>query len=146
MTPSHDSDDEAEPASMPGGLPAASKTIKVDTSNLRPEAKSLTGNALVQSQTTVMLALVGTDIVLTVQLANRLTIGRRELEDSNPVDIDLMPYGGREQGISRQQATLYRTRHTLSLVDLNSTNGTFLNGERLAPTNHDCCATAMKFA
>lgn len=146
MTPSHDSDDEAEPASMPGSLPAASKTIKVDTSNLRPEAKSLTGNALVQSQTTVMLALVGTDIVLTVQLANRLTIGRRELEDSNPVDIDLMPYGGREQGISRQQATLYRTRHTLSLVDLNSTNGTFLNGERLAPTNHDCCATAMKFA
>lgn len=132
MTKAHDSDDESPPP-MPGGLPAAPKTIKVDTSNLRPEAKSLTGNALVQSQTTVMLALVGTDIVLTVQLANRLTMGRRELEDSNPVDIDLMPYGGREQGVSRQHATLYRTRHTLSLVDLNSTNGTYVNGEQLVP-------------
>jgi pSer/pThr/pTyr-binding forkhead associated (FHA) protein len=130
MTTAHESDGETEAASQEQ-LQAAPKTVKVDTSNLQPESKPLTGNALVQNQTTVRLGLVGTAIVLTVHLANRLTMGRRELEDSNPVDIDLMPYGGREQGVSRQHATLYRTRHTLSLVDLNSTNGTYLNGERL---------------
>lgn len=136
MTPSEAIDDETEPSLMPAmqkHLQASSKTIKVDTSNLRLEVKSLTGNALVQRQTTVMLGLIGTEIVLTVQLADRLTIGRQELDTSHQVDIDLTPYAGREKGISRRHATLYRTRHTLSLVDLNSTNGTYLNGVRLVP-------------
>ena len=136
MTTSQNIDDETEPSVMPvmqKRLQAASKTIKVDTSNLRLEVKSLTGNALVQKQTTVMLGLIGTGIVLTIDLADRLTIGRQELDTSNQVDIDLMPYEGREKGISRRHATLCRTRHTLSLVDLNSTNGTYLNGIRLIP-------------
>jgi pSer/pThr/pTyr-binding forkhead associated (FHA) protein len=129
-------DDETEPCLTPvlqKRLQTASKTIKVDTSNLQLEVKSLTGNALVQSQTTVMLGLIDTAIVLTVQLADRLAIGRQEVDSSNPIEIDLTSYGGREKGVSRQHAALYRTRHTLSLVDLDSTNGTYLNGVRLTP-------------
>src|SRR5688572_9076051 len=133
MTTSQAIDDETEPTLTPAmqkRLQAAAKTVRLDTSNLQLEVKSLTGNALVQSQTTVMLGLVDSEIMLAVQLAGRLTIGRQELDTSNQVDIDLAPYGGRVKGVSRHHAALYRTCHTLSLVDLKSTNGTYLNGFR----------------
>jgi hypothetical protein len=155
MTISRDIDDETKPAittAMHNQLQSASKTIKVDTSNLRLEVKSLTGNALVQSHTTVILSLIGTTVVLTVQLADRLMIGRQEADNSNAVDIDLAPYGAREKGVSRRHATLYRTRHTLSVVDLNSINGTYLNGIRLVPhqprllrDNDEICLGNMRF-
>jgi pSer/pThr/pTyr-binding forkhead associated (FHA) protein len=40
-------------------------------------------------------------------------------------------FGGREKGVSRVHATLYRLGHLLSIVDLASANGTYRNGLRL---------------
>src|ERR1043165_2331239 len=101
MSAPQDMDDEAETSPTPAApTQPASKTIKVDTSNLSLEGKPINGNALVQSQTTVRLSLIGTDIVLTVQLADRLMIGRSNFDTSNQAGIDLTSYGGREQGVS----------------------------------------------
>ena len=136
MTILPDADDPTEPAVLPDALRrlrAASKTIKVDTRNFPFEAKFLPGNALLQKQTPVMLALIGTEIVLTVQMAKRLIIGRQDLDTGEKADIDLAPYRAREEGVSRRHAGLYRAAHTLSLVDLDSSNGTYLNGTRLVP-------------
>jgi pSer/pThr/pTyr-binding forkhead associated (FHA) protein len=62
-----------------------------------------------------------------------VVIGRPDIESGDKVDIDLTPYGGRERGVSRRHAVLYRTVFTVSIVDLNSSNGTYLNGVRLVP-------------
>ena len=48
-------------------------------------------------------------------------------------DVDLAPYGAAEQGVSRRHAVIRRGEDTLTLVDLGSTNGTHLNGQRLIP-------------
>jgi hypothetical protein len=68
-----------------------------------------------------------------VPYARPATIGRRDTSGPLKADIDLTRYGAFEHGVSRIHAALYRTEDTLSLFDMNSRNGTFLNGQRLKP-------------
>jgi len=48
--------------------------------------------------------------------------------DVNP-DIDLGPYGGQQLGVSRKHAYLIQVDNGLSIRDLDSTNGTTVNGQ-----------------
>ena len=70
---------------------------------------------------------------LVFQLHDELLIGRSDPQVGTKPDLDLMPYGAVEQGVSRQHAKIQRMDDTLMLVDLESTNGTYLNGQRLQP-------------
>ena len=47
------------------------------------------------------------------------------------VRAHLAPFDGMKRGVSRFHAAIECTPELLALVDLGSTNGTFLNGERL---------------
>ena len=114
-------------------LRGASKTIKFDIREFDLEAKPYAGNALLKKRNTVVFALMGSGVLLPVHVADRVVIGRQDFNASEKADIDLMPYGGREGGVSRLHAALYRTRNTVSLVDLQSSNGTYLNGVKLVP-------------
>ena len=82
----------------------------------------------------LLILLSETDISYTLrpQLGlSRLTIGRGD--KSSPVDIDLENLNGNERGVSRLHATIiYDDKsHTLSLLDMDSTNGSFINEQRL---------------
>ena len=57
-------------------------------------------------------------------------IGRRG--GSEPVDLDLGYYDP-DGYISRNHARITMNRHRYRLIDLDSANGTYVNGERLAP-------------
>jgi hypothetical protein len=48
-------------------------------------------------------------------------------------DVDLTPHGGEEGGVSRRHAELQYEAGVWFVVDLDSTNGTFLNGSGLQP-------------
>ncbi len=48
-------------------------------------------------------------------------------------DIDLTPHDAIEKGVSRTHAVLTRDQETVVVADLNSANGTFLNGQKLMP-------------
>jgi hypothetical protein len=48
-------------------------------------------------------------------------------------DVDLTAYGGRNYGVSRRHARLYVEGKYLFVIDLGSTNGVYLSGERLQP-------------
>jgi hypothetical protein len=118
---------------MSAQLNTSSKTVKIDPHEFDLEAKTLAGNALLKNHSAVVFALIDSEILLPIHVTNRMIIGRSDVESGEKVDIDLTPYGGRERGVSRRHAILYRTRFTVSLVDLNSSNGTYLNGLRLIP-------------
>jgi pSer/pThr/pTyr-binding forkhead associated (FHA) protein len=61
------------------------------------------------------------------------TLGRGDPSDSNVAPhFDFASYGALEKGVSRVHAALRRGEGVLAVVDLESTNGTFLNGHRLA--------------
>ena len=60
-------------------------------------------------------------------------IGRSDEASKYVPDIDLANYEAREKGVSRRHAALVTYQGAAHVVDLNSINGTFLNGKRLSP-------------
>ncbi len=59
------------------------------------------------------------------------TLGRRSPHSA--ADIDLTPYQGYEHGVSRMHAAIRITPDGAFVIDLNSSNGTLLNGLKLRP-------------
>jgi FHA domain len=69
-----------------------------------------------------------------VPLGKDYVVGRSTGEVNAPQpDIALNPYGTAENGVSRCHVLISGTDYTIYVSDLNSTNGTWLNGKRLAP-------------
>jgi pSer/pThr/pTyr-binding forkhead associated (FHA) protein len=78
----------------------------------------------------MLLAVQGYDAhPIRVDLEHDRTLGRADM-DFMP-DIDLEDFDAFERGVSRQHAVLRRQKDTVVLIDLNSANSTFLNGQRL---------------
>ena len=68
-----------------------------------------------------------------IQLTNQAIFGRYVPNSSTHPSIDLTPYDGLKKGISRMHAVIRRTESGLTLQDLASSNGTWLNGTKLEP-------------
>lgn len=62
-------------------------------------------------------------------------IGRKTQQEENSTAIDLTRFNAYDSGVSRTHARFERAGKRLFLRDLNSTNGTRLNGKRLLPMN-----------
>ena len=62
-----------------------------------------------------------------------LLVGRTDEISGIYPDIDTTPHGGDDAGVSRRHAELIQEGDTWYVVDLDSTNGTFLNGVEIAP-------------
>lgn len=79
------------------------------------------------------LALFFVDVVepYIIHDAQQVIIGRED-EDSQS-HIDLTRFGAAEFGVSRHHARLSLNNGVCTLVDLHSTNGSWLNGRRLTP-------------
>lgn len=67
------------------------------------------------------------------QPAKPTVLGRVSPSSPRTPDIDLCPYRAYEKGVSCFHATIYVYEQDLVIADLGSTNGTYLNGQRLAP-------------
>lgn len=69
-----------------------------------------------------------------LRVKNTLTVGRVvEGDDNKRPDVDLTPHDGEAQGVSRIHFSIQPNGERLTIIDLNSGNGTFLNGNRLKP-------------
>lgn len=62
-------------------------------------------------------------------------LGRSDEHSDFLPDVDLANFGARDKGVSRRHAALVRYHGRLHILDLNSVNGTFLNGTRLLSDN-----------
>ncbi len=60
------------------------------------------------------------------------TLGRRA-EGGEDWITDLIPFDGYDLGVSRQHAKIRRTRSGYEIIDLKSTNGTWVNQKKLFP-------------
>lgn len=72
-----------------------------------------------------------------VRLDDSAIIGRKDstYQTADP-DIDLSPFKAEEEGVSRHHARIHIVSEQLMLTDLNSGNGTYLNGVRLEPNKN----------
>ncbi len=64
---------------------------------------------------------------------NEYLIGREDPVSGSFPDVDLVPYGGEEGGVSRRHAQILRRGTQFSIEDLNSVNYTFVNRQKVAP-------------
>lgn len=60
-------------------------------------------------------------------------LGRFGKKQPGKIAVNLTPYGARELGISRIHAQLHVDGQRLYITDLDSSNGTYLRGERVRP-------------
>lgn len=80
----------------------------------------------------VLILQIGNDETpILVQIRNEVILGRLSQVDDTSTYLNLVPYGAEDAGVSRRHARLLRDEDMLYLMDLNSTNGTRLNGEVL---------------
>ncbi len=91
------------------------------------------GTASIGSDAQIKLHVIGAPHPILVALSQSVIVGRSDRETNFEVDVDLTAYGAAEQGVSRQHVSLELLRKTVMLTDLNSTNGTFLNDQRVLP-------------
>jgi pSer/pThr/pTyr-binding forkhead associated (FHA) protein len=79
----------------------------------------------------ILLGLLQDSTPVVFQLQHIVRLGRA-LSNDNDV-VDLSAYQAEALGVSREHAQLELGAGCVRLTDLNSTNGTFLNGFRLQP-------------
>jgi hypothetical protein len=70
---------------------------------------------------------------LEVPLARPIRLGRMDPNQNIYPEVDLTDYLALENGVSREHACIFRRGNSIEVEDLSSTNGTLLNGKRLAP-------------
>ncbi len=84
------------------------------------------------TENVLALVVVGYEKPIIVKQNERVTLGRYSPGEMAP-SVDLMPYNGDILGVSRLHAVIYSTGHDYVLEDLGSTNGTWLNEDKLTP-------------
>lgn len=80
------------------------------------------------------LVISGTQVVLALQpTKGQIVVGREDPVSAVYPDINLEPYGAQEAGVSRRHLMLITQEDSWLVEDLNTVNGSFLNGRKLMP-------------
>src|SRR5512138_3433266 len=81
----------------------------------------------------ISLHLMDSGKILPLASRNEFTLGR--LSEGQPImpDIDLTPYQAYASGVSRLHAVVKRESERVMVMDLGSSNGTYVNGRRINP-------------
>ncbi len=111
-------------------------TVTIGTKKIKNDpneavAKATWGTAHLSS--TVILHIQDATEPILLHPNERTVFGRADSSNSKQPDIDLTLFGALEKGVSRAHATIERGENTLTLIDMGSSNGTHLNGQRLVP-------------
>lgn len=106
-------------------------TRRVDVT--RSSAVARWGTASLGIQRKIALHIRGHEQPLIVPLADRVCIGRTDVNTGETPDIALDDYRAAELGVSRRHAALLLEEDALKVVDLGSINATFINGQKLLP-------------
>ena len=78
----------------------------------------------------LFLRVIDTDLVIQVPLYSASVVLGRSTPEA-PVDVDLTSFKAAESGVSRRHVRIDRLRDSLQISDLGSSNGTWLNRDKL---------------
>jgi FHA domain len=108
-----------------------SGTKALDDKDMDPQVRW--GTAHFGQNSVVLLMVRGAIRPLEVAPKAEMIIGRAAEKSAMMPDIDLTPFNAENLGVSRLHAALKRMENTVAIVDLDSINHTFINGQRLHP-------------
>lgn len=81
----------------------------------------------------VTLYLLDFDVTFPVLEGGQVVLGRVAEGEIRQPDIDLSAFQAYQAGVSRHHALIRRQGQQLTITDLNSSNGTRVNGKRIPP-------------
>lgn len=81
----------------------------------------------------IELRIVGTASVIQVEVSEALTIGRSDKDKRTMPEVDLADFEGYAMGVSRQHAVISARNSRITIRDVGSANGSYINGARLQP-------------
>jgi|SRR5690606_24907586 len=111
----------------------ASLPTRVIPDEISPTGPRWQGTDRFTPDTFVVMHIEGVREPLVLPLDKPTLLGRANEITRQYPDIDLTPYGAFEKGVSSRHLLLERGDGHLLLTDMGSTNGTYLNGQRLNP-------------
>jgi hypothetical protein len=113
------------------------ETHKINTSETRQKVKGDTAPYRPAPPETldawISLHILDSGQILSLAERTEFTLGR--ITEGQPImpDVDLTPFNAYANGVSRLHAVLKRVNDNAFIVDLGSSNGTYVNGSRLVP-------------
>ena len=111
-------------------------THKINTAERRA-SEGITGGLKSSPPSTLQswlsLHIVENGQILPLADRTEFTLGR--MAEGQPIvpDVDLSPYNAYANGVSRLHSAIKLVNNQVVIVDLGSSNGTYLNGTRLSP-------------
>ena len=102
------------------------------TDHLAPEPISVPDAAPAQGGPQITLQILNSGRRISLDMGDDLLIGRKDNARGIFPDVDLGLDGGYDAGVSRRHAILAHKQNVYTIEDLGSSNGTFVNGRRLA--------------
>lgn len=119
---------------LPSGGPLRTEPLpEQDEANpARPRHDSASQEAS-QRDLNIEVTVVNTGRVLMLSADREILVGRLDSAHGIFPELDLTVDGGLEEGVSRRHARIYMRDGTCFVEDLDSTNGSFLNGDRITP-------------
>lgn len=113
-------------------LPAGIRTVNtgtIDEDDSKPQVRW--GTAYFGEQSVLRVKIDHIGEIIEARFDVECILGRAG-GDAAP-NVDLSPYGAQGLGVSRKHAKLTHSNATIMIQDLDSVNGTFLNGDKLVP-------------
>ena len=112
-------------------------THKIHTSETRQEIEREPGHTQPpprsQLQSWISLNMIESGQILPLADRSEFTLGRSAEGQPIVPDVDLSPFNAYANGVSRLHAVLKLIQDHIVVMDLGSSNGTYLNGSRLPP-------------
>jgi predicted component of type VI protein secretion system len=103
---------------------------KIATDEIR--AVRSAGTANFEDNMTLRLEVEGAPTPILVAPTIETVMGRRDPVTGTAPDIDLTSYAGYRMGVSRRHAVIRLRNKALDILDLGSSNGTYVNGNKLS--------------
>jgi hypothetical protein len=129
-TPRHKTDRVCPRCGMVFGDVAKTRLLSPDEESQFNRSRSMMGGGLLTDQNPIVFEIDG--MTLTLPVAEVTVVGRSSGDNSDgEPDVSLNDYGAGKRGVSRRHMAIRRKGSLIYIVDLGSTNGTYLNGRRL---------------
>jgi hypothetical protein len=104
-----------------GGLPVVAESGPLSAEMLRAASRAIS------------LVVINSGRRINLDAGDNLLVGRKDNQRGIYPDVDLGLDGGYDAGVSRRHAIIATHSEGFTLEDLDSANGTFVNGRRLPP-------------
>jgi len=113
--------------------PSTPKIVEMDTVALSALPEEKIERTYTTPPEGIAIYTSASDFPVVIKKESQFILGRKLTGEMDQSFVDLRPYGAFENGVSRRHAMIRRAGERYEVLDLGSTNGTWISSQRLIP-------------